>query len=231
MHMKKTNRFFKFDVDEKSYLKKSLNKKQFLTVAILSLILGIVCVLTSYLLWENPQKSYLRYLNQYKENMLVESTVISDDNFYLIDEQATAEKIEDLKNNSLPVFSLNLEASLKIMEDLENITSEIKESKEVYDSFLNKSEGSSFTSYQYYIENSSIIDTAIKEFAEKLISQGIFSSEELENKVKDNRLLVVSTLNDTKEEKYSNESLTDENYLITIEKYFINYKNEQRIIS
>ena len=232
MHMKKTNRFFKFDVDEKSYLKRKLNKKQFMTIAILSVILGVLCVLTSYLLWENPQKSYLRYLEQYEVNMLVDSTVISEDNFYLVDDEATSEKIENLKNNSLPVFSLNLENSLKIMENIENITSKIKENEEAYDNFLNLRAGTSYTSYQYYIENSKLIDTAIKEFAEKLINQGIFKADELSNKVENNRLLLVSTLSETLEtERYTNECLTTDNYLLAIENYFINYKNEATIIS
>ncbi|MFA7108542.1 MAG: HDIG domain-containing metalloprotein [Sphaerochaetaceae bacterium] len=230
--MKRTKHFFKFNVDEKSYLKKSLNKKQFMTVVILSVILGVLCVLTSYLLWENPQKSYLRYLNQYKVNMLVDSTVISEDNFYLIDEEATSEKIENLRNNSLPVFSLNLEDSLKIMDNIENLTNRIKENKEAYDSFISPRTGFSTTTYQYYIDNSKIIDTTVKELAQKLINQGIFDKEELESKVKNsNKLLLISTLSETeKKEFYSSECLTTDNYLLAIENSFINYKNEQIII-
>ena len=232
MHMKKTNRFFKFDVYEKSYLKRNLNNNQLMTVVILSIILGFLCILMSYLLWENPQKSYLRYLDQYKVNMLVDSTVISEDNFYLVDEEATNEKIENLRKNSLPVFSLNLENSLKIMDNIEILSNKIKERKESYEELLNIRAGYAYTSYQYYIENSKIIDAAVKEFAEKLVNLGIFDAEELKSKVQDyDKLLLISTLDDTeKKEIYGNECLTSENYLLTIENSFINYKNEQTII-
>lgn len=222
MLMKGTGDLFEFR--KFSYFK-GIKKRNIWILLALVLVYALVTGTLFFFLNRTNGDIYEEYFYKMLPGYIASETVLSDDSYYLIDQEATDELIKSQRDQIPPIFSNNLEVCYKTLEQAGQLSSGLRGNEEDFIQLcaqMGISSELATVSYDELAHISNITSGFLTQLAQTVLNAGYYDENELTKEASDfDQILVVMDFENIDDFPYS--SIDLENCLTkdSIESYLI----------